>query len=174
MTTDNDSPINPHSASDSLESSFQEKLREHVFISELLQEVWLGERQTVEVLRSDVDNCGYDLLLARSGVMRYVQLKSSRSDAKTNRQIVNNRLADKPGGCVIWLRSWECGRRYRLEYWVLGGKPGEKPDLGNKIGKHSKADANGYKAERPNTRVISKSSFTKLQTTSELVEWLFG
>ena len=117
----------------------------------------------MEVLRSEVDNYGYDLLLALDGIVRYVQLKSSRADAKTSRQTVNNRLADKPGGCVIWLRSRECGLRYKFEYWVLGGKPGEKPNLGDKTGKQAKGDATGYKAERPNTRVLSKSPNSKLQ-----------
>ena len=48
-------------ASDYLESSFREKLLEHVFVSELLQEAWLGRGQTMEVLRSEVDAAGYDL-----------------------------------------------------------------------------------------------------------------
>ena len=159
---------------DFLHSSFREKLLEHVFVAELLQEAWLGNRQTVEVLRSEVDNSGYDLLLDRGGVIRYVQLKSSRSGAKTSRQTVNSKLADKPGGCVIWLVFQECDGRVKLEYLVFPERPDEKPDLGGKVGRHSKADAAGQKAERPNTRVISKSSFTKLQTTSEVVEWLFG
>ncbi len=34
---------------------FREKLLEHVFVSELLQEAWLNRHQTVEVLRSEVD-----------------------------------------------------------------------------------------------------------------------
>ena len=159
---------------DILHSSFREKLLEHVFVAELLQEVWLGNRQMVEVLRSEVDNSGYDLLLERGGVIRYVQLKSSRLGAKTSRQTVNSHLADKPGGCVIWLVFQECNQRVKLEYLVFPDDPSGRPDLGNKIGRHTKANATGYKAERPNTRVISKSLFRKKQTTSDLVGWLFG
>ena len=159
--------------SDSLHSSFREKLLEHVFVAELLQEVWLGKGQTMEVLRPEVDFSGYDLLLDSEGVTRYIQLKSSRSDAKTSRQTVNLNLADKPGGCVIWLVFQECGQRIKLEYLVFGGRHDEKPDLGTKVGRHTKADAAGYKAERPNTRVITKSRFTRLQNAQQLVSWLF-
>ena len=158
---------------DFLHSSFREKLLEHVFVAELLQEVWLGNRQMVEVLRSEVDNSGYDLLLDRGGVIRYVQLKSSRSGAKTSRQTVNNNLADKPGGCVIWLVFQECNQRVKLEYLVFPDDPCGRPDLGTKVGRHTKANATGYKAARPNTRVILKSRFIKKQTTSDLVSWLF-
>ena len=173
MTTDSDLRANLGNGADSLHSSFREKLLEHVFVAELLQEVWLSNRQTMEVLRPEVDVSGYDLVLDREGVIRYVQLKSSRSDAKTNRQTVNSVLADKPGGCVIWLIFQECDRRVKLEYLVFGGRPNEKLDLGTKVGRHTKADATGYKAERPNTRVISRSRFTKMQSTSDLMRWLF-
>ena len=158
---------------DFLQSSFREKLLEHVFVSELLQEVWLANRQTMEVLRPEVDSSGYDLLLDREGVIRYVQLKSSRSDAKTSRQTVNSSLANKPGACVIWLVFQECNQRFKFEYLVFPDKLSGRLDLGTTIGRHARANATGYKAERPNTRVITKSKFTKLQTTNELVEWLF-
>ena len=173
MKIDPDTPSVRDRGSDYLESRFREKLLEHVFIAELLQEVWLGERATVEALRSEVDTSGYDLVLDRGGVIRYVQLKSSKSGAKTARQTVNGRLAEKPGACVIWLVFQEFDRRVRLAYLVLGGRPDQKPDLGQKIGNHAKANATGFKAEKPHTRVISKSRFTKLRTTGDLVSWLF-
>src|SRR5260370_21808431 len=44
------------------ESSFREKLFEHIFVSELLQEAWTKHRQMIDVLRSEVDNAGYDLV----------------------------------------------------------------------------------------------------------------
>jgi len=46
-----------------LKSNFFEQLVEHAFISELLQEAWFRYGKTVEVLRSEIDTSGYDLLL---------------------------------------------------------------------------------------------------------------
>ena len=59
-------------SSDYLQSSFREKLLEHVFVSETLQESWLGHGQTMEVLQSEVDAAGYGLLLECGRIVRYV------------------------------------------------------------------------------------------------------
>lgn len=167
---------------DSRESSFREKLLEHVFVSELLQEAWLNRKpQMVEVLRSEVDSSGYDLVLECNGVVRHVQLKSSRDGAKTSRQNVNVKLAKKPCGCVVWLNFAEAGtpKRVKLSYLFFGGRPGEplcddETLRGFQITKHTKGDATGHKAERPGSRVVPKSAFTKIASTRELLEKLFG
>lgn len=56
------------------ESSFREKMLEHIFISEVLQEAWLKYGRTIEVLRSGVDSSGYDLVLEYNSIVRHVQL----------------------------------------------------------------------------------------------------
>ena len=48
---------------------------EHVFVSELLQEAWFRYGMTIEVLHSEVDSAGYDIVLEFGGVIRHVQLK---------------------------------------------------------------------------------------------------
>lgn len=150
----------------SLESSYQEKLTEYVFLSELLQESWLGRRRQIAVMRPDVDNAGYDLVLECEGVIRHIQLKSSRRDAKTSRQGVNAKLGDIPGGCVIWLSHENKGGRVNLEYQFFGGTPGERPDLGNKVDKHTKANAQGVKTPRANRRVLNKGQFKPVDRAS--------
>ncbi len=163
---------------ESTESSFREKLLEHVFVAELLQEAWFRRRQTLEVLRSEVDGSGYDLVLECGGVIRHVQLTSSRKGARTARKTVNSRLWDKPGPCVIWLVYEEepASGRGALEYEFFGGGPGESlpPTNNYPVGRHSKGDATGYKAERPNTRVLPRPQFRKLGSISELTIELFG
>lgn len=158
--------------------SFFEQLVEHVFVSEILQEVYYGRGQVVEVLRSEVDSYGYDLILESNGVMRHVQLKTSRPDARASGQKLHMKLGEKPGGCVIWVIRHECpvSRRMRLSYRFFGGAPGERlPDVsGFKVAKHNKGDATGRKKERPAMRVIAKSRFQLIETTSELVRVLFG
>ena len=156
-----------------LESSYQEKLTEYVFLAELLQEAWLGRRRQIAVMRPDVDNAGYDLALECEGVIRHIQLKSSRWDAKTSRQGVNARLGDIPGGCVIWLFHRYDGRRVRLEYQFFGGDPGELPELGDKVAVHTKANAQGVKTIRPNRRVLNKGQFTPVGGVGELIDTLF-
>lgn len=157
---------------DYMESSFRERMLEHVFLSELLQEAW-RRGQPLDVLRSEVDNAGYDLVLEWSEVRRPIQLKSSRSDAKTDRVGVNAKLGAKPGGCVIWLSYAYDAERVSLEYRFFGKGPGEYPELGDKVRKHTKANAEGEKAPRPNQRVLNKGKFTLVSDVCELLETLF-
>ena len=159
-------------------SNFFEQLVEHAFVSEILQEVYYGRGEVVEVLRSEVDSYGYDLILECNGVMRHVQLKTSRPEARASGQKVHTKLGEKPGGCVIWVIRHECpeSRRMRLSYRFFGGAAGERlPSLAEfKVAKHNKGDSTGKKKERPAIRVIPKSRFQGIETTSELVDVLFG
>ena len=93
-------------------------MAEHVFIVELLQEAWFGFGKTVEVLRPEVDNGGYDLALECNGIIRHCQLKNSKEDAKTDEQKVHLALGKRPSGCVIWLFRHEGpgARRLSLSY----------------------------------------------------------
>ena len=162
---------------DSLESSFREMMIEHTFVSEIMQEAWFRRDKTIEVLRSEVDSSGYDLVLEFDGVVRYVQLKGSRSGASTASTTVNTSLGNKPSGCIVWVwfREDESAGRMKLEYLFFGGGPRERlPDLGDRVGRHTKGDATGNKKERPNTRVLAKGRFSKIVDTEELMTRLFG
>lgn len=159
-------------------SSFFEQLVEHVFISELLQEAWYGLGVMIEVLRSEVDASGFDVVLECGGIVRHVQLKTSRSGGARASQNVNVALLLKPSGCVVWLIREEdavtC--RARLSYLFFGGKPGKPlPRLkGFKTAKHTKGDSTGLKKPRPNIRVVPKRKFEAVPTTRLLIGRLFG
>jgi len=161
-----------------LKSSFYEQLVEHVFISEILQEAWFRFGEIVEVLRAEVDASGYDIVLECNNVLRHVQLKTSKVDGKTANQKVNVALASKRSGCVIWiLRSEDQqSHRMKLTYRFFGDDAGEPlPSLdGFRVGKHTKGNKDGVKAERPSIRVVPKGSFEAIDTTTELVTRLFG
>ena len=139
------------------ESSFREKLLEHVFLSELLQEVWLYRcPRTVEVLRAEVDYAGYDLLLEYGGECRYIQLKSS-SVVK-----VNTKLIDKLGGCVILLIYKVIDGQVSLTYRFWEGSSKECLNLCDKTGE-----------ERPNKIKINIGCFDKPVGIVELFDKLF-
>lgn len=162
----------------STKSSFYAQLVEHVFISEVLQEAWFGYGHTVEVLRSEVDASGYDVVFECNGVLRHVQLKSLTKGGKRSDFNVNSALCQKPGGCVVVLERDEdqSACRVNLSYLFFGGAPGKPlPSLESfKIGKHSKGDATGKKKERPAIRLVPKSRFDKLDNARVLVQRLFG
>lgn len=161
-----------------LKSNFFEQLVEHAFISELLQEAWFRYGKTVEVLRSEIDTSGYDLLLECNGVIRHVELKTSGTEARRSFQNINMALAQKPSGCAIWIvrEENETENRVNLKYLFFGNAPGEPlPSLETfKIAKHTKGNAKGFKKERPLIRQVPKSKFIELSGINELLGKLFS
>lgn len=179
--TDQQSPVQVANTSHEdmyLKSSFYEQLVEHVFISEVLQEVWFRFGKIVEVLRAEVDASGYDIVLECNNVLRHVQLKTSKIGGKTARQNVNVALANKPSGCVVWIQRDEDRQqhRMRLTYRYFGNAAGEPlPSLDSyRVGKHTKGNKDGVKAERSAIRVVPKGRFEPIETTTELVSRLFN
>ena len=133
-----------------LHSSARENVLEHLFIGELLRTLWCEGAYDVEVLRAEVDNRGYDLVIECNGVIRHVQLKSSY---KLSRQSINAKIATKPGGCVVWVLFDRDNLSFRSFRW-LGGSVGQPlTSLGEKKGKHTRANKRGVKAERPNIQI---------------------
>lgn len=173
MSADFSTPVNANDAY--LKSAFYEKLVEHVFVSEVLQEAWYHFGKTAEVLRSEVDASGYDVVIECNNVLRHIQLKTSKRNAKAAVQKVNVALADKPGGCVVWLIRDDDAGRIRLTYRFFGERAGEQLSKLKKFkrAKHTKANALGIKTERPAIRVIPKAEFESIASTTELVMRLF-
>jgi hypothetical protein len=155
-------------------SSYREKLLEHLFIGEVLRYLWCQGVTTAEFLRPEVDSGGYDLVISCNKTIRYIQLKSSYRGAKTARQNVNIRLADKPNGCVVWIVFDEKTLNMGPFLWY-GRQPGEPiPDiLRLPVAKHKKGNAQGVKARRPNIRVLNRSHFEKLTSIPDLINRMF-
>jgi hypothetical protein len=57
----------------------------------------------VEVLRPEFDAHGYDLVMARGPIVRHIQFKTGTSRKPVDVS-VSQALAEKPSGCVIWIR----------------------------------------------------------------------
>lgn len=156
-------------------SSFREMLLEQLFLGEILREFWLSRDYALEVLRPQVDNSGYDLVLDAGSVVRHIQLKASHGGARTTKVNINLRLAQKPSGCVIWVEFDPNTLALGPFFW-FGSSPG-KPLSGIsrlRVAKHTKGNSEGIKSERPNIREIPKSKFTEVASIEELLVLLFG
>ena len=156
-------------------SSFRENVLEHLLIAQCLQGLWIRGHYNSEVLRADVDGAGFDIVMESNHVLRHIQLKASLVGGKTARQNLNLALSKKPSGCVIWMVVYPVTLNFDHFFW-LGNAPGQAlPDISDTpIAKHTKGNAEGFKAERANIRVISKSKFEKLGSVSEVIDRLFG
>ncbi len=157
-----------------LKSSFREKLIEHLFIGELLKHSWKDGTCSLEIAMPEVDNQGYDLIAEESGVVRHIQLKAAHLDARAAKQKVHIALGNKPSGCVIWVyfneNTLDLG-----PFLFFGAGAGEPlPDVASfKVAKHTKANAEGVKSERPEIREIQKGKFRTLSSMKEIYDVLF-
>jgi hypothetical protein len=158
----------------SVHSSELENVLEHLFIGEMLRTLWCKKVYDVAVLRSEVDNLGYDLVVECRGITRHIQLKSTHKQGRAKNQKVNSKIEKRLGGCAIWmfydLKNLKLGP---FRFWGVG--PGEPtPSLGCKIARHTKGNNKGIKRERPNIRIVSKGKFKLINSMSDLIEQLFG
>ena len=158
-----------------LNSSFREKLVEHLFVGELLKLSWQNDRCDLEVAKPEVDNSGYDLILEAQRFIRHIQLKASFLGSSTSTQKIHVRLSEKPSGCGVWIYFDE--KTLTLgPFLYFGGLPGQwlSSIEEARVAKHTKGNQTGHKAERPNIRVISRGKFKTFETLEDLYAALFG
>jgi hypothetical protein len=162
------------SSEHTLHSSYREMVLEHAFIGDLLRYFWKRGIYAVEVLKSEVDDSGYDIILEYHAIVRHIQLKSSFAGATTQSVKVHTKLQRKSGGCVIWIIFSKDSLDFQEFRW-FGNPPGERlPDIANfPVAKHTKADSTGRKNERPDIRTVSLKHFTILYTIADIASKLF-
>jgi len=155
-------------------SILRERILEHWLVGEIMRRLWIAGRTDIEVLRSEFDRGGYDLLLDLGGIVRHVQLKTSRKAGSTNEVTVSLELARRLSGCVIWVVVAD-DLSFDHFRW-LGGVPGEPlPDISElKLAKQARANAQGVKAEKPNFRRLPASKFDRLTGIDDLLDRLFS
>ena len=157
-----------------LHSTLRERLVEHVFVGEALRRLWQRGVTDMEVLRSEFDAGGYDLVMSHRRVVRHIQFKTSTVGGKATSIKAGLKLMEKPSGCILWIVVTP-GLDLRSYLW-FGGPPGEPlPDItGMKVAKHTKGNADGIKAERPNQRIVPRSRFERLDSLDTVLDRLFG
>ena len=155
-------------------SVFREVLVEHLLIGELLRSLWNHAIPDVEILRSEFDAGGYDLVLSHRSITRHVQLKSKIVGGSTSSVNISLNLTMKPSGCVLWVEMTE-GMQFHAFRW-LGDAPGRPlPDISSyPVTKHTKGNSNGEKLERSNLRKVPIRAFRKLSTIDEVLSELIG
>jgi hypothetical protein len=147
---------------------------EHLFVGEIMRHCWTNGLPGIEMLKSQVDNSGYDIVLETNSVMRHIQLKASHVGAATPAVNVNSELSKKPSGCVIWM--FFDPRTLRFSHFLWFGQSAGNPlaEISHfPTGTHNKRNAQGIKSERPNIKRLSRAAFVKVDTIEELIELLF-
>lgn len=174
VVDDQTDQLKGHSDQHAVHSVLRERIVEHLFVGLVLQLLWQRGVTDVEVLRSEFDSGGYDLVMSYGSIARHIQLKVSVAGGKRASVTANLNLLQKPSGCILWIVVTQ-----KLEFesflW-FGNSPGQPlPDIrAMKVATHTKANANGVKLTRPNQRDIPRSAFFPLVSLEEVLERLFG
>ena len=156
-----------------LNSTLRERIVEHVFVGDALRTLWRCGVFDVEVLRSEFDAHGYDLVMARGRIVRHIQFKTGTSQ-KPGAVSVSQSLADKPSGCVIWIRvgdDLEMG-----PFFWFGGEPGAPlpPIAGYPNPLRATHNKDGVRPPRQNHRAVPGKKFCRLATLREVLDRLIG
>ena len=155
-------------------SSLREVILEHAFVADLLRHFWRSGIFDVEVLRSEFDAGGYELVVSRGSIIRHVQLKAKRVRGKTRAFPISQRLAHRKAGCIVVV---VVNDDLQIDHFRwFGGGPGEPlPLVGEyQAARHTKGDASGVKAERRQHFLVPLSQFTPLPDIASVAEALLG
>jgi hypothetical protein len=151
-------------------STLREKIVEHVFVGDALRSLWRDRIVDVEILRSEFDAFGYDLVVERGNITRHVQLKSGLGEP--NRIGVAKALWQKKSGCVVYVRISE-GLDLGPFYW-FGGEPGAQlPSLERfPFLKQTRPNRQGVKEVRKDYHCLPRSAFEGPYSLSDLLKKL--
>jgi hypothetical protein len=157
----------------STESTFRERAIEHLFMGQLLKYFWKKNETNIEILRSEFDRGGYDVVVSKGNASRFIQFKTSIIGGKAKSVNVNASLMNKPNGCIVWIIVDE-DLNLMTYRWFGSALNAPFPDLSNfRIAKHTKGNSIGVKTARPNIRVLPKTAFENISSFESLLAKLF-
>lgn len=138
---------------------------EHVFLGQLLSEMWCAHDQVVEVSKAETDAWGYDVVLSADSITWYVQLKTSVPVD------VNVRLFEKQRACVVAAipRVTPAGIELDYRFWRAAGM--EKLPFSKKSVYRRGQTA---RDDRKEHRRVAASLFEKKMPISDLAKRLFS
>ena len=161
-------------ASHSVHSTLRERIVEHQFVVDALRWAWNHRIYDVEVLRSEFDAGGYDLVMSYKKIIRHIQFKTTLEGGKAANIKASLKLMEKPSGCIIWIFVT---LDLQIHHYLWLGAPGPPfPDIRELThAKHTKGNAQGKKTKRPQHRIVPIGKFDELGSSiEEVLKRLFG
>ena len=158
--------MNPHSH----HSSRREKILENLFVGEVLKELWCREFYEVDLLHSDIDASGYDVVLELPNGVRHIQLKAS---TKRKPITANAKICDRPSGCIVVMIVDEDTLNFTEFLWF--GEELNQRCSGIRLlskARHTKGNSLGEKAKRQDTFRVPTGKFERLKSFEDLVDRL--
>lgn len=157
-------------------SSYVENVLTHSMISSLAGDLWRRDPEVrMDILRTEVDESGFDLVLTMSGQGRYIQIKQVNSEGRNKNFSVRADFALMPGSCVVVIVHRDSDlsiEGYRF-FGAALNKPMSSVDGFNSSILPGRRGKDGNRRVREHYRDIPGACFTKLNSVSDLLEALF-
>jgi hypothetical protein len=152
-------------------SSLREIIVEHQFVGAALKCLWGAGIVDAEILRSEFDGFGYDLVLTKGDVVRHVQLKSGLDLKPVG---ISRLLTEKPSGCVVFIQinnNLDMGPYF----WFGSEAKCQLPEI-DSLGatKRTTPNSQGLKPTRSRHHDVPAKRFKKIETLEGLLETLLG
>jgi hypothetical protein len=144
-----------------------------MFRGELLRYLWSRGRFDFEIYESPVDASGFDLVIELGSCVRHIQLKARSVSGKTARYNLHTKLMNKPAGCaiVVEIDDRTCDM---VGFRFFGDRSGGPiTALSEVAARHTKSNAEGFRAKRPELRVVALGRFERISSIEELAAALF-
>jgi hypothetical protein len=157
-------------------SSYVENVLIHRMVSSLASELWRRDPNVpLHIFNSEVDDAGFDLVLACGDGLRYVQVKQVHSKGSARKFSVRLEFTRLPGSCVVVVVHSESD--LTVEHYLFFGGSANEPMPSVESEKASvspiKRGENGRKKVRLHYRDIPRKKFTGPLDTGELLDALF-
>lgn len=157
-------------------SSYVESVLRQALIAQLSSVAWQRDPdETLQVLSSEVDDAGFDIILAYRGASRPIQLKQAHNEKKRGHCSIRLSFSKMPGSCVI-LMSHTLDELKLDGCQFFGGAPGEPMSAidGFKPSKTpGRRDGAGRRKVRTHYRDVPVNRFTALLSADALFDKLF-
>ncbi|HEX8980848.1 MAG TPA: hypothetical protein VF811_14160 [Parasulfuritortus sp.] len=157
-------------------SSHIENILQHAFLFELGSHVWRQDpRERLTILKAEVDDAGYDLIVERDVMIRRIQLKQAH-DGKTPKSFsFRVEFAMHPGACIVVIHYSMRDLRPTSYSFFGQGLEEEMPYVGPERVTYApgRRTASGEKVVRTKYRDAPFSQFKQNLSMGELLDELF-
>lgn len=152
-------------------SVIREKMLLHIFLSDIYKWAWRQNNIALEILHSEVDDSGYDVVVSINNQIRFLQLKGLKGEGTTKTFNLNERLADKPGAAIVIINYSDNGDSFNTTYQYCEINREKLTNL--RTAKHAKANSQGVKAEREGIKKLPSRFLSNKVDCRTLIDTLF-
>ena len=158
-------------------SSYVENVLIHRLVSSLAGEMWRRNPNVpLHIFNAEVDDAGFDLVLACVDKLRYIQVKQVHSNGSASKFSVRLEFTRLPGSCVVIVVHSES--TLEVEHYLFFGGLADEPMPSVEGEKMSvspiKRGEDRKKKVRPHYRDIPRKKFSGPLNTGELLDALFA